>query len=133
MELRMGMRIEEMRRLSQLSPEERAGQSLTGAHLPPRGFYQIRPQNADTHHISCFGLPFWLRTQSLVPDSSGSGLQRVSADSQLATSSLDEPLVIDIDPMDLSTPSKDQSEVTDAQSGELAGPSSDLSAVVSIK
>ena len=61
-ERHMGMRLEEMRRLSQLSPEDREGQSLTGAHMPTRGFYQIKSRPA-VRQISCFGFPLGWRLQ----------------------------------------------------------------------
>lgn len=52
----MGMRLEEMQHLSQLSPEARQGQSLTGAHMPTRGFYQIKSKQA-VRQTSCWGFP----------------------------------------------------------------------------
>ena len=61
-ERQMGMRLGEMRRLSQLSPEAREGQSLTGAHMPTRGFYQIKSKQA-VRRISCWGFPLGWRLQ----------------------------------------------------------------------
>lgn len=55
----MGMRLEEMRHVSQLSPEARQGQSLTGAHMPTRGFYQIKSKQAVRQ--TCWGLPLGWR------------------------------------------------------------------------
>ena len=56
----MGMHLEEMRHLSQLSPEARQGQSLTGAHMPTRGFYQIQSKQA-VRQNSCWGFPLGWR------------------------------------------------------------------------
>ena len=101
LETHMDMRLEEMRRLSQLSPEAREGQSLSGAHLPPRGFYQLKSQGQTnkpaTREIRCFGLPVWWQLQPSGPNSSASDLQQISVESDLAASSSDEPGVTDVE------------------------------------
>lgn len=71
-ERHMGMRLEEMRRLSQLSPEAREGQSLTGAHMPTRGFYQIKSKQA-VRQISCCGFPLQWRLHHDSRDNTASG------------------------------------------------------------
>lgn len=68
----MGMRLEEMRRLSQLGPEAREGQSLTGAHMPTRGFYQIKSKQA-VRQISFCGFPLQWRLHRDSHDSTASG------------------------------------------------------------
>ena len=70
-EKQMGMRLEEMRRLSQLSPEAREGQSLAGAHMPTRGFYQIKSKQA-VRQISCFPLGWRLQRDSHDTTATGS-------------------------------------------------------------
>ena len=101
LEKHMGMRLEEMRRLSQLSPEAREGQSLSGAHLPPRGFYQLKSrgqaQKPATREIRCCGLPVWWQLQPSGHNSSASDLQQISVESDLAASSSDEPRVTDLE------------------------------------
>lgn len=68
----MGMRLEDMRRLSQLSPEAREGQSLAGAHMPTRGFYQIKSKQA-VRQISCCGFPLGWRLQRDSHDTTATG------------------------------------------------------------
>lgn len=71
----MGMRLEEMRRLSQLSPEARQGQSLTGAHMPTRGFYQIKSKQA-VRQTSCWGFPLGWQLHRESHDSTVNGSAR---------------------------------------------------------
>ena len=71
----MGICLEDIGKLAPLSPEEKflqTGSQLEGAHLPPRGFYFIKPTRASQSHVpSSSGhtftgvsdwLPFWRRT-----------------------------------------------------------------------
>ena len=71
----MGIRLEDIRKLGLLSPVERmfqTGSRIEGAHLPPRGFYFIKPTRASQLRApSSSGrtstgvpgwLPFWRRT-----------------------------------------------------------------------
>ena len=97
----MGMRLQEMRRLSQLSPEAREGQSLNGAHLPTRGFYQLKSRDQvnkpATQEMRCCGLPVWWQLQPSSHDSSALDLQQISVESDIAASSCDEPVVTDLE------------------------------------
>ncbi|DBA74569.1 TPA: hypothetical protein ACH3X2_009444 [Trebouxia sp. C0005] len=101
LENQMGMRFTEMQCLSQLSPEEREGQTLTGAHLPTRGFYKIKSeakiQKQASRQLTWCGIPLWWRVPLPVPDSSVSDLHHVSADTELAeAASGDQPVVIEV-------------------------------------
>lgn len=71
----MGICLEDIRKLEPLSPEARflqTGNRLGGAHLPPRGFYFIKPTRASQLHTTCSSgrtstgvsawLPLWRRT-----------------------------------------------------------------------
>lgn len=88
----MGMRMDEMLELSQLSPEAREGQSLTGAHMPMRGFYQVA--DVKSPGASCCGFPLWWRKQ---PAGRGSGGLHVPHESEHAeTSSEDKPEQLDV-------------------------------------
>ncbi len=98
LERHMGMRLAEMQRLSQLSPEEREGQTLTGAHLPTRGFYKIKSeakiQKQASRQLTWCGIPLWWRIPLPVPDSSVSDLHHVSADTELAEAASDDQSVV---------------------------------------
>ncbi len=98
LERHMGMRLADMQRLSQLSPEEREGQSLTGAHLPTRGFYKIKSeaktQKQASQQLTWCGIPLWWRTPLPGPDSSVSDLHHVSADTELAEAASDNQSVV---------------------------------------
>ena len=101
LEKHMGMRLEEMQRLSQLSPQAREGQTLTGAHMPTRGFYQIKSKQTVTD-IGCCGLPLWWRLQPELHDNNASGLPQVNDVSGLdALDTQDSHVVIDIDSEEL--------------------------------
>ncbi len=98
LEKRMGMHLDEMRHLSQLSPEAREGQSLTGAHLPARGFYKIKSsgkvQKPAVQEISCCGFPVWWQMQASGHDSSTTDLRHVSIESEVAAgASADKPVM----------------------------------------
>ncbi len=98
LERHMGMRLTEMQRLSQLSPEEREGQTLTGAHLPTRGFYKIKSeakiQKQASRQLTWCGISLWWRMPPPVPDSSVSDLHHVSADTELAEAASDDQSVV---------------------------------------
>ena len=93
----MGMRLDEMRRLSQLSPEAREGQSLTGAHLPPRGFYKLNSNGNERITTSCCGVPVWWQMQDASHASGAADLQHVSGESEIAaTSAEDQGVVVEL-------------------------------------
>ncbi len=101
LERHMGMHLADMQRLSQLSPEEREGQTLTGAHLPTRGFYKIRSeakiQKQASRQLTWCEVPLWWRMPLPVPDSSVSDLHHVSVDTELAeAASGDQAVVIEV-------------------------------------
>ena len=106
----MGMRLQEMRRLSQLSPEAREGQSLNGAHLPTRGFYQLKSRDQvnkpATQEMRCCGLPVWWQLQPSSHDSSALDLQQISVESDIAASSSDEPMVTNLESESQERPAK---------------------------
>ncbi len=62
----MGMRLGEMQRVAQLSPEGRQGVTLPQAYLPAQGFYNIRSSTAAKSQkqsapwFRLFGVPGWL-------------------------------------------------------------------------
>ncbi len=62
----MGMRLGEMQQAAQPSPEGRQGVTLPQAHLPARGFYNIRSSAAarllkqPAPWFRLFGVPGWL-------------------------------------------------------------------------
>lgn len=90
----MGMRMDEMRRLSQLSFEAREGQSLTGAHLPPRGFYRLNSNGNEKGSSSCCGFPLW---RQVPPASGAANLQHVSGESEgIATDAEDQDTVVEV-------------------------------------
>lgn len=92
LETHMGMRMDEMLYLSRLSPEAREGQSLIGAHMPTRGFYQVA--DVKSPGTSCCGFPFWWRKQ---PAGHGRGGLHVPHESEHAkTSSEDKPEEFDV-------------------------------------
>ena len=92
----MGMRLDEMRRLSQLSPEAREGQSLTGAHLPPHGFYQLNSGN-ERISSSCCGVPVCWQMQHASHGGATADLQHVSGESEVgATDAEDEGVVVEL-------------------------------------
>lgn len=135
----MDMHLEDMRRYSQLSPEERAGQSLRGAHLPVRGFYQLKSiykaQKQVAPRPSFLGLPLWWLRPSVGQDSTASSDMQ-SADIQ---SNLAIPFNYRRDAMEAQPetwalpPSNSQSEVTDTKPEQLATPFADDSAAIKIK
>lgn len=93
----MGMRLDEMRRLSQLSPEAREGQSLSGAHLPPRGFYQLNSDGNRKGSSSCCGVPGWWQMQHMSRAGGAADLQHVSGESEIvATSAEDQGVVVEV-------------------------------------
>ena len=98
LERHMGMHLSDMQRLSQLSPEEREGQTLTGAHLPPRGFYKIKSEakirKQASRQLTWCGIPLWWRMPLPVADSSVSDLHHVSADTELAEAASGEQSVV---------------------------------------
>ena len=93
----MGMQLEAIRQLPPTSHEDRLfqqGNVLEGAHLPPRGFYYIKPARitqASKQRTSSLSqgklalwIPFW-HCQEKLP-----ALRHPSADPELTESSVDE-------------------------------------------
>ena len=88
----MGMRMDEMLYLSRMSPEAREGLSLTGAHMPTRGFYQVA--DVKSPGASCCGFPLWWRKQ---PAGHGSGGLHVPHESEHAETLFeDKPEELDV-------------------------------------
>ena len=99
----MGMRMDEMRRLSQLSPEAREGQSLTGAHLPPRGFYKLNSNGNEKGSSSCCGFPIWRQMPHASHARGAANLQHVSSESEVvATDAEDQDMVVEVATEELS-------------------------------
>lgn len=97
----MGMQMDQMRHISRLNPEARKGQTLPGAHLPPRGFYLLKSvgqtQNQSAPTSSLCGIPVWPFLQSSGPHSTLDGANCVSEPELQSTQpTKDQFVVVDI-------------------------------------
>ncbi|DBB06587.1 TPA: hypothetical protein ACH3X1_012116 [Trebouxia sp. C0004] len=59
LEIHMGMQLDQMQRLAQLSPAARILENLPGAHMPARGFYRIKATTSQVCQDSTSCLKFW--------------------------------------------------------------------------
>ncbi len=110
----MGMRLDEMRQLSQLGPDAREDQGLPGAHMPARGFYKIRSRNEAQREPACncnyCGVPFWWLLHPASHDNNMNDLHHDSIESEVAsTAAEDQHVVIEV---------KTEEDAADAPSAE---------------
>ena len=59
LEVHMGMQLDQMQRLAQLTPASRVLKNLPGAHMPARGFYRIKVTASQVCRDSTSCLKFW--------------------------------------------------------------------------
>ena len=131
----MDMHLEDMRRYSMLTAKERAGQSLPGAHLPLRGFYQLKAlSKAQKQRMpSSSWLTFprrWLRP-SVGQDSTASS-DLAQAQAGLVAPSNAQSEVTDEESTQGASPYHDTSQLSDTKTGQLPTPFADKSAAISI-